>query len=388
MNPIIFSRRLYGWVGSLIYVTLTLAFTPSILRNVSKVPAEMFTILILIVGFTLYSTLGWRWCLRRLNPRLIYNYFILQLVWFYVMFFLENAFSRNGAGTGNLSVIPLLQICVLNWRWRRNYYVLMVLGMGIISLPFLAFISVIMGTLTAFLSSGAILLIGHLIVSEEQARDELAAKNAKLAEYAAQIEELATVNERNRLAREIHDNVAHYLTAVNMQIEAARAVMPTDAARAEQSLVKAQTLTKDGLSEIRRSVAALRAEPVDTRPLHEAITLLVEEGRADGLTVDFQIEGKIRACSAQVEMTLYRIAQESLTNIRKHAQATHTLLELCYPDESHVRLKVSDNGVGSSQAGNGFGLLGIKERVKLLGGTLDIQTAQGQGFSLQVEVPA
>jgi len=237
------------------------------------------------------------------------------------------------------------------------------------------------------LTNGAILLIGHLIMSEERAHELLNESNRKLTEYAAQVEELATSKERNRLAREIHDSIGHYLTAVNMQIEAARAVMQTDPARAQQALAKAQTLTKEGLAEIRRSVSALRINPMETRPLHEAIELLVEEHRASGLDVNYRIEGTIRPVSAQVEITLYRIAQEGLTNIRKHARATHADLLLNYQDEQHFNLKITDNGAGSTGKGTGFGLLGIQERLKLLGGSLSIQTGEGQGFALLVEIP-
>ncbi len=225
-------------------------------------------------------------------------------------------------------------------------------------------------------------------MSEERARSLLDEINRKLTEYAEQAEELATVKERNRLAREIHDNIGHYLTAVNMQIEAALAVMESDQPRAITSLTKAQALTKEGLGEVRRSIAALRAAPTEDRPLHEAITLLVEEGRAAGLDIQYHVEGQIRPCSAQVEMALYRIAQEGMTNIRKHARATRAALELRYEENQRVSLNMRDNGVGSTQTEAGFGLVGIQERIKLLGGSLKIDTAEGQGFSLQVEVPA
>jgi signal transduction histidine kinase len=237
------------------------------------------------------------------------------------------------------------------------------------------------------MTNAAVVLLGHLIVSEERIREMLNDNNRKLTEYAAQVEDLATAKERNRLAREIHDNVGHYLTAVNMQIEAARAIMETDPAKAQQTLVKAQTLTKEGLAEIRRSVSALRANPVEARPLHEAIELLVEEHRTSGLDVNYQVRGVIRPVSAAVEITLFRIAQEALTNVRKHARATHADLLLQYTDAQHVNLKIDDNGSGSTENGSGFGLLGIQERLKLFGGTLNIDNRQGHGFTLLAEIP-
>ncbi|MBZ0286693.1 MAG: sensor histidine kinase, partial [Anaerolineae bacterium] len=238
------------------------------------------------------------------------------------------------------------------------------------------------------LITAAMLLIGYLIASEERSRQTADEANRKLAMYAAQVEGLATANERNRLAREIHDNLGHYLSAVNMQIEAAVTIIERDPERAVQTLRKAQGLAKDGLGQIRDSVATLRADPTQERPLHEALTRLVDEGRADGLTIDYQVKGNIRPCAGEIEMALYRIVQEGLTNIRKHAQATLAEVELCYDDNQRVRLKVKDNGRGKSGGDGGFGLLGIEERVKLMGGTLAIQTAPGQGFSLEVEISA
>jgi signal transduction histidine kinase len=229
----------------------------------------------------------------------------------------------------------------------------------------------------------AALMIGLLIVREERAVQT----SHELARYVTEVEEIAMLRERNRLAREIHDNLGHYLTAVNMQIEAAMAVLDTDQERTRQALTKAQTLTKEGLSEIRRSINALRANPIENRALHEAILLLVEEHRAAGYAVDYYIQGDIRPCSAAVEMALYRIAQEGLTNIRKHAQATRADLSLSYQDASRVCLEVRDDGVGSAQPNGGFGLLGIRERVQLLGGTFTVNAASGQGFTLQVGIP-
>jgi signal transduction histidine kinase len=260
--------------------------------------------------------------------------------------------------------------------------------MIVITTGFLPMDRIVWPSLTLMMTSAAVLLLGHLIVSEERLREMLNDSNRKLTEYAAQVEELATAKERNRLAREIHDNIGHYLTAVNMQIEAALAIMENDPQRARESLTKAQNLTKEGLAEIRLSVSALRSNPMDARPLHEAIELLVEEHRTSGLQVTYRVEGAIRPVSAAVEITLYRIAQEALTNIRKHAQATHADLILQYVDAQQVNLKINDNGSGStSDKSTGFGLVGIQERLSVLGGKLNIQTEQGRGFALLAEIP-
>jgi signal transduction histidine kinase len=211
--------------------------------------------------------------------------------------------------------------------------------------------------------------------------------NRKLREYAAQAEELATVKERNRLAREIHDGLGHYLTAINMQIAAGRAVMEGDPSLAQGPLGKAQELAQTGLAEVRRSVAALRASPLDNRPLREAVGALVDECRAAGIATEYAVHGEVRALAPQAEMTLYRVAQEGLTNVRRHAQASSAEIVLDYRQADGVRMTVHDNGLGSDDPSGGFGLLGVRERVHLLGGEVHIETAPGEGFTLWVEVP-
>lgn len=254
----------------------------------------------------------------------------------------------------------------------------------------------VIGTMTLTLSAGMVFVYAftQATLREQQARAEverlaadLRAANDRLREYALQAEELATAKERNRLAREIHDSLGHYLTVVNVQLEAAQAVMETDPARAHAALSKAQSLTQEGLMDVRRSVAALRAAPTEHRPLPEAIRILVDECRAAGVVAQLTVSGGPRPLPAQAELTLYRAAQEALTNIRKHAHASRADLTLDYGANGNVRLTARDNGVGSAAPDGGFGLLGLRERVQLLGGVVNVSTAPGEGFRLEVEVP-
>jgi signal transduction histidine kinase len=236
----------------------------------------------------------------------------------------------------------------------------------------------------------------RLWINSEEARqktqilaDQLEAANRQLASYAAQAEELATTKERNRLAREIHDSLGHYLTVINVQIEAARMVMVQNPEQASDSLKKAQTLTQEGLASVRQSVAALRESPLRDRPLVEAIAGLAEESRNAGLVTEFEIVGDGRPLEPNAELTLYRAVQEGLTNVRKHARASRVDLTLDYQDAVQVCLTIKDNGVGSQETNNGgFGLLGVRERVKLLGGEMIIETMAGGGFKLMVTLPA
>jgi len=238
-----------------------------------------------------------------------------------------------------------------------------------------------------------VVIFTQMAMSEVRARSkverlasDLAEAHAALARYAVQAEELATARERNRLAREIHDSLGHYLTAINVQLEAARALASENPAQALAPLERAQALTKEGLYEVRRSVAALRASPLEGKALTTVLAALAEECSAAGIATAFTVNGEPRPLSPQVELTLYRAVQEALTNVRKHAQARHAGVTLTYTAQE-VRLEVTDDGIGSEMpTSNGFGLVGLRERVQLLGGELHIASEVGEGFELELSL--
>ena len=271
----------------------------------------------------------------------------------------------------------------------------------ILFVTFLGVNAALYGWLSALSSSPAVAagilfvsVFTYFAISEREARAEverLAAElrtaNQKLREYAAQVEELAITKERNRVAREIHDSLGHYLTVINVQLEAAQLLAPTDPERSRTALRKAQSLTQEGLADVRRSVAALRASPTGSRALAEVVAELAEELQAGGVVTHLEVRGTPRPLAPQAELTLYRAAQEALTNVRKHARASRAELTLDYAAGERVRLVVQDNGVGAAESGGGFGLLGLRERAQLIGGSVAVRSAPGEGFRLEVEAP-
>jgi len=242
-------------------------------------------------------------------------------------------------------------------------------------------LAVIYGTGIVFVA-----VFTRVAASERDARTALAEANQLLRDHAAQVEELATTKERNRLAREIHDSLGHYLTVVNVQIGAARTVLDQDSTRALEHLSKAQSLTQEGLAEVRQSVATLRASPIESRPLPEALALLIDQWNAAGLNAKLEILGTPRSLTPPTNLTLYRAGQEAFTNVAKHANATRVDACLTYGD-GQVSLAIKDDGVGAHDSEGGFGLLGVRERVQLLNGSVRISTNPGDGFGLEVEVP-
>jgi signal transduction histidine kinase len=227
----------------------------------------------------------------------------------------------------------------------------------------------------------------HTRARAEQLADQLASANEQLRAREAEVEQLATVRERNRIAREIHDGLGHYLTVVHIQLEAAKTLFTSDPERARTALVRSQHLTHEGLSEVRRSVALLRGA-THARPLVDSLHALADEGSAPGLKIDVQVEGSVRRLAEPIEFTLYRAAQEALTNVRRHSRASRAEITIAFYAGA-VRLRIADDGIGAAaSAGEGFGLPGLRERAQLVGGKLAIRTRANDGFTLELEVPA
>lgn len=196
---------------------------------------------------------------------------------------------------------------------------------------------------------------------------------------AGQIAELSAAAERNRLARDIHDSLGHHLTAVSIQLEKAVAFGERDADIAAQALADARRSVGRALEDVRASVSTLRAEPAR---LVDALTGLAGESR-----VSLRVDGDERDTDPATVTALYRAAQEAITNARRHGRAGHVTLSLAFGAD--VRLVVSDDGRGfdPAVASAGFGLLGLRERAALLGGTVTVDSTPGAGTRVAVTVP-
>ena len=201
---------------------------------------------------------------------------------------------------------------------------------------------------------------------------------------------LGAVEERNRLAREIHDTLAQGLTATALQLESADALLDAGSERAHEPLRRALSLTRSNLEEARRSVLDLRASPLEGRPLSEAINALVERWEAEtGIAVRYRAVNGSRPLPPSVEAALYRICQEALTNVARHAGAERATVRLvATPDR--VRLVVEDDGRGfdaSEVPEDRHGIVGMRERAEVLGGTLEVRSGPGEGTRIEATVP-
>jgi signal transduction histidine kinase len=309
---------------------------------------------------------------------------------------LAAALVVTSRGTAGLAVMPVVSGAAVE---------LSLLGAGLVSAAFLALIAGLgaaageaparIAEVAATDASAAAFVIAfsRLMAGERRARKdverlagELAQANARLREYAVAAEDLATAKERNRIAREIHDGLGHSLTVVNVHLEAARQLLPGDPARAAGHVGRAQEMTREGLADVRRSVAVLRAPEGEALPLPTAIARLSEDVAASGLATDVAVRGEPRALPPAVHAALLRAAQEGLTNASRHADASRASIEVAF-EPGYATLVVRDDGVGAEDTGGGFGLVGVRERAALLGGTVEVVTEPGRGLELRVRVP-
>jgi len=240
----------------------------------------------------------------------------------------------------------------------------------------------------------------------------LAIQRARLsADHTHAATRLATIEERNRLARDIHDTLAQGLAAITLQLEAADALAESRPQRAHEAIQRALTLARANLDEARRSVMDLRAAPLQEHTLAEALALLATTSNSTNIIVHYTFLPEIHfpVLPARLEAGLYRIAQEALTNVQKHAQAQHVEMTLLFCNdeqckdgevlqengqkhEARLQLTVQDDGRGFDpdevpHDGSRFGLLGMSERVQLLGGDMYIESTHGSGTCIRISIP-
>lgn len=217
----------------------------------------------------------------------------------------------------------------------------------------------------------------------------MAIERMRLHSRAAQI---GVVEERNRLAREIHDTLAQGLAAVTLYLESADVLLENgrDAAQAQRAVQQALSLTRASLDEARRSVLDLRAAPLEGRSLAEALAALATTiEKKHELPVRYSATGASRPLPLRVETGLFRVAQEALQNVVQHARASEASVELLITPDG-LELVIVDNGRGFDPAAapaHRYGLVGMNERARLLGGELHLETAPGAGTRITVTIP-
>jgi signal transduction histidine kinase len=313
---------------------------------------------------------------------------------------------RSGPAYGLESIMlrqmPLLLIPLILIAWQYGWRMVVLFSIGIALFTFglrlpsfgpggtspLPPITVLLIQTVSFLAVGY--FISFLIRRLQQQQDSLARANAQLTDYAAALEELTISRERNRMARELHDTLAHTLSALSVQLETVKAYWEVDPATAQHMLDNSLEATRSGLQETRRALRSLRASPLDDLGLALALRKLAEETAARAsLRLDLSLPERLPSLSADVEQCIYRVAQEAVNNAAHHANA-HTLSVTLSVNGPSLTLLVRDDGLGfnvrQAEASGHYGLPGMRERAHLAGGQLTIDSQRGGGTTIQLRI--
>ena len=295
-----------------------------------------------------------------------------------------------------------IQFLVLFIAWQYNLFWMMVAGIGLSLLDaaryfpslskdavFYPFYSMlVIGRF--FAVTGAGLGFAWLIQRQREHRAALAEANQKLAQYAAATEQLAVSQERNRMARELHDTLAHSLSGATVQLEAVQALWDVKPGEARQMLDQALEVTQSGLTEARRALHSLRASPLEDLGLSLAISDMAKSTAArTNLRLELDVQNHLKNLTPAIEQCVYRVAQEALTNATRHADAK-TLRVTLQHDTSRLNLTVADDGRGFDLAqvnNTRYGLKGLRERAEMVGASLQVKSSVKTGTTIELVVP-
>lgn len=301
-----------------------------------------------------------------------------------------------------LRTLPILFIALVitAWQYAWEYVLVFATGTALLEIVIMQMMPPAQASayhavvFIAIVRSVSFLVVGYfisrLIQRLQEQQDSLAQANAQLTHYASALENLTVSRERNRMARELHDTLAHTLSGLAVQLETAKAYWDVDLPSSRKLLEQALNITRSGLQETRRALKSLRASPLEDLGLALALHRLAETAahRAN-LLLELSIPEQLPNLSPDVEQCVYRIAQEAVENVVQHANARN--LTICLDcDKDDLCLIVQDDGIGFNLGQNGhpehFGLPGMRERAQLAGGALTIESQPGQGSTLQLAI--
>jgi signal transduction histidine kinase len=391
-----------------IFMLLTLANHPDLAAMQGSAIAAAAECLLLL-GY-----LSWAWLEKQLGR------FYLPLGFFVATLapWLENQLSLNGfqrameQGIGTLapnlpSIYSILflamqiqllfmlfiPVILISWRYSLKWVFVSSLGLGVLDIGYLLIVSlthqpfipapgaaVVVRTLLFFMVG---FVVNRLAFEEKE-------RNRQLSHYAATLDQLSTSRERNRLAREIHDTLAHTLSGLAVNLEAVAALWQSNPGKAQEILGQSLTVTRNGLVETRRAVQALRAGPLEDLGLILALKqLALSSAERYDLKADLNLPEKVEELDPAVEQCVYRVAEEGFRNLCQHARASQFCMTLT-AKEHQLELSLSDDGQGFDnrpevQDGH-FGIKGMRERAEAMGGQLNISSQLGHGTTLKLVV--
>jgi signal transduction histidine kinase len=323
---------------------------------------------------------------ERLRHRYIHFYFAAQVGLIIALFSIQ---IDTFVAPILFFILSAQAIVSLPGRWAAVWIGVFILVTGAFSVLSLGWARGLLTTLPYVGGYSFFAAFGKATREAQEARHETQRLLTELQAAQSQLKELTIIEERNRLARELHDSLGHRLTVAVVQLEGAQRLMGKDPERAARMIGTMREQMKEALADLRHSVATLRSPLTEDLPLPAALTQLAQEFQeSTGLPVHLNLPAELPSLDEAQRLTLYRTAQESFTNAHKHAGAKNLWLNL----ETHngqLILQVADDGVGlpANLNGSGFGLLGLRERAAQVNGQLELNARPGGGTQVALTLP-
>lgn len=384
-------------------VTFVLTYGIQMVMNINPqgLDFKVYITVGLIEMFVLVIFLYVPWLQRRLNE----YYFPVAIVIAFMGTVIERYYGMWLLGITDINThwhpltfifVPLVLIA-----WQYDFHKVVIFSLGtalfeiiigiVLSSPEIAN-TLFFNNMLIFLRTVAFLFVGYMVsqlvdVQREQHQALLQA-NLKLVQYASTIEQLTVSRERNRLARELHDTLAHTLSALAVHLDAIATLWNPAPEKAAIMLDKALTIIRSGLDETRRALHDLRASPLEEMGLVLAIRALAEDfSDRCNLTLKLKLPDDLPGLLPEIEQCYYRVAQEALENTTEHANAKTVLVSLDFNNKQLI-MCISDDGVGFSPekilSNDSFGLKGMRERADLIGAVLEVESEQNLGTTVRL----
>jgi signal transduction histidine kinase len=309
-------------------------------------------------------------------------------------------------GQWQLFIFLLVPLILVSWQYSFRWIIVYCSSLVILDVASIILLNIVTGQvvlrpISLFIFRTLVFIfVGYIIqklVTEQRKRnDRLDQANRQLTSYTDTLEQLAISHERNRLAREFHDTLAHILSAVAVQLEAVTALWDNDPAKSRAMLAQSLAETRQGLNETRRAIQALRAAPLEDLGFNLALRNLASSmAERHNLSCEVNIADDLPDLKPETEHALYRVLEEALRNTVKHAQAVHVIINLRKLDHKIV-MTIKDDGQGFNPVyltnGNGknnhFGLRGMREYADSISANLKIESQSGEGTSITISLEA
>lgn len=357
----------------------------------------------IIIHGLLFLLLSFSWLEHRLKNKyfpLILIFYTIAMVGGSWLYLLEPNRGITHFISLSYSLVPILIVPVVFIAWQYDYHTVLIytlvtnlsdliitfLIVDHLSLEALSILTLPIARAFAFALVG--LLVSQLNEKQREQKQKLLLANLQLGQYANTLESLAVSRERNRLARELHDTLAHTLSGISVNLEALKIMVPDEKTEVNRMIDGSLSAARDGLAGTRRALKDLRAQPLDDLGLELALRSLVE-GLAERQEIEAQLEidNLTQIMPPNVEQAFYRIGQESLENIAMHANASKIAVSL-KEEDGKVNLQVRDDGIGffpeSCEQNERFGLKGMRERATSIGADFSVTSQPGSGTTIEL----